>query len=264
LVARTPGFATLKICGTSKRSSPIVTVRSLWNRLSLAALGAGLGILLLAALLFGLYAAGVIQGVGERSRDVGMITGFGSILETPPTPTAPVSTPISVSTPTPEPTPPSAPIDRLIIPSIGVDAPVVTLGIDANGAMESPGGPWEVAWYNFSARPGSKGNAVFSGHVDYHDVGPAVFWGIRDLKEGDEIQVLLADGTLYRYEVTALNSFEAGAAPVDEIVGPTPNEVVTLITCTGTFYSSSREYSHRLVARAERLPELPSGQAAAP
>jgi len=221
------------------------------------------GILLLAGLVFGLAAADVIGDAEERDSDAGTVTGFGNILEALPTPSPPM--PMPMSTPTPEATPPSdAPIQRLVIPGIGVDAPVITLGIDESGAMESPDGPWEVAWYDFSVRPGFKGNAVFSGHVDYHDVGPAVFWDVRDLKKGDEVRVRLADGTLYRYEVTALNSFEADAAPVKEIVGPTPNEVVTLITCGGTFDSSVRQYSHRVVVRAERLPELPSGEAAAP
>jgi sortase (surface protein transpeptidase) len=42
-------------------------------------------------------------------------------------------------------------------------------------------------------------------------------------------------------------------APVSEIVGPTSREVVTLITCGGTFDSGSRNYSDRLVVRAERI-----------
>jgi hypothetical protein len=48
--------------------------------------------------------------------------------------------------------------------------------------MPSPDNAWDVAWYDFSARPGAGSNAVFSGHVDYHDVGPAVFWNLRDLR----------------------------------------------------------------------------------
>jgi len=39
---------------------------------------------------------------------------------------------------------------------------------------------------------------------------------------------------------------------VAEIVGATPAEVVTLITCSGTFDRQTRQYSDRLVVRAER------------
>lgn len=225
-------------------------MRSRWNRLSLIAMSAGVGALAAAALLFGLSSLGVIDDGGPRYSDAGTVTGFGNVLESLPSP-APAS-------PTPAGPPPSeAPIARLLIPSIGVDAAVVVKGIDPNGVMQSPNNAWDVAWYDFSARPGFGGNAVFSGHVDYHDVGPAVFWELRNLQMGDLIQVRLADGTQYSYGVTALNSFEASTAPVADIVGPTPKEVVTLITCGGTFDRSIRQYSHRVVVRAERLPESP-------
>ena len=59
----------------------------------------------------------------------------------------------------------------LVIPDAKVDATIVTMGIDENGVMQSPHNAYDVAWYDFSARPGFGGNAVFSGHVDYHDVG---------------------------------------------------------------------------------------------
>jgi sortase (surface protein transpeptidase) len=55
--------------------------------------------------------------------------------------------------------------------------------------MPSPVGPQEVIWYDFSALPGmggrpGDGNTVLAGHVDY-GVDPAVFWNLRDVKQGD-------------------------------------------------------------------------------
>jgi LPXTG-site transpeptidase (sortase) family protein len=213
-------------------------------------MSAGIGALGAAALLFGLSALGVIDDGGPSYSDAGTVTGFGDVLEPLPSPALPSPTPAG---------PPlsEAPVERLLIPSIDVDAPVVVKGIDAEGVMQSPDNAWDVAWYDFSARPGFGGNAVFSGHVDYHDVGPAVFWDVRNLQQGDLIKVRLADGTEYHYTVSDLNSFEASAAPVADIVGPTPTEVITLITCGGTFDSTLRQYSHRTVARAQRAPEPP-------
>lgn len=169
---------------------------------------------------------------------------------------------------TPEVTPEAAPPDgdgpavappvvvapaRLVIPKIQVEAPVVTVGVDGNGVMESPKGPFEVGWYSFTAAPGSGGNAVFSGHVDYVNVGAAVFWGLRNLGAGDLVEVRLADGTAYTYVVVSSMSYDANDVPITEIVGPTARDTVTLITCTGTFNRDVRQYSHRLVVRAERL-----------
>jgi len=136
---------------------------------------------------------------------------------------------------------------------VKVDAPIVVKGIDANGEMEAPDNAYDVAWYDFTARPGTGSNAVFSGHVDYVNVGPAVFWGLKDLKQGDRVEVRLADGTLFEYAVTAVNTFPADNAPVDQIVGPTTAESVTLITCTGTWDKVKKQYDQRLIVRAERI-----------
>ena len=150
-------------------------------------------------------------------------------------------------------TPNSAPLLRIVIPRIGVDAPITVKGISADGVMEVPDGPEDVAWYGFTARPGSGGNAVFSAHLDYHNYGPAVFSGLNELENGDLVQVYLADGTVYRYEVVLSLSYSAETAPSEDIVGPTSREVITLITCAGSFDQASRRYSHRLVVRAERM-----------
>src|SRR2546422_1825618 len=43
---------------------------------------------------------------------------------------------------------------RLVVPSIGVDAPIVEVGLKPDGAMDSPHGPDPVGWYSFSPTPG--------------------------------------------------------------------------------------------------------------
>jgi sortase (surface protein transpeptidase) len=141
-----------------------------------------------------------------------------------------------------------SPVKRLRIPRIGVDAPVVEMGVGADGAMESPAGPDPVAWYGFSAKPGSAGNAVFSGHVDFHDYGPAVFWNVRKLQPSDIIEVALEDGRVLSYVVTATQQYPVATIPMAEILAPTPGATVTLITCAGTFREGN--YSDLLVVRA--------------
>jgi LPXTG-site transpeptidase (sortase) family protein len=134
-----------------------------------------------------------------------------------------------------------------------VDAPLVAKGIDGAGRMQVPDSPEEVAWYQFSSWPGEGGNAVLSGHVDYHGYGPAVFARLRDLTVGDFVEVRSLDGDSHWYVVTQRVAYEADGAPIDEIVGPSGRETVTLITCDGTFNGGSVGYSHRLVVRAESL-----------
>ena len=150
------------------------------------------------------------------------------------------------------PAPTALPV-RLLIPKIGIDAPVTVKGLDPNGAMQNPSGPDDVAWYDFTARPGQAGNAVFSGHLDYHDYGPAVFARLREMQAGDLVEVRLEDGTVRRYVVTVSVLYPADSAPSQEIVGPTGREMVTLVTCGGTWQGRPQGYSHRLVVRADHL-----------
>jgi LPXTG-site transpeptidase (sortase) family protein len=135
----------------------------------------------------------------------------------------------------------------------GIDAPVTVKGVDPNGSMQNPNGPEDVVWYDFTARPGQGGNAVFSGHLDYHDYGPAVFARLREVAAGDLVEVRLEDGTVQRYVVTMSVLYPADSAPSQEIVGPTGREMVTLVTCGGTWQGRPQGYSHRLVVRADHL-----------
>ena len=225
-----------------------------WNRLSLIVMGAGVASLLAAAVLLILNLTGAVGNSGYSGP--GTSTTFGAGVErflTPqPTPTAALAPPSE------------APIARLAIPRFEVDAPVVVRGVDANGVMETPDGPEDVAWYDFTAKPGFGSNAVFSGHVDYINYGPAVFWNLKDLNPGDIIEVRMEDGTVYRYSVEQREQVYADKADVGKIVGPTPTEIITLITCGGTFDTSTGQYDQRVIVRAQRIYESAAPTQVAP
>lgn len=215
------------------------------NKLSYALITLGTALIIVAVTLMALVATDVIDNGSTGNSDLDTVTTFGEPIDI---------TPQANITPSSQFPPPSdAPITRLVIPRVEIDAPVVIRGVDEARVMQTPDNAWDTAWYDFSAAPGYGGNAVFSGHVDYINVGKAVFWNLKDLVEGDVIEVQLEDGTTYRYAVTSKQQYDAATAPVDQIVGPTPSEVVTLITCSGTFNGSTHQYDKRLVVRAERV-----------
>lgn len=142
---------------------------------------------------------------------------------------------------------------RLSIPRIGVDAAIQTLGLNADGTMPAPSGPVDVAAYTFAARPGEVGNFVVAGHVDFANYGPAVFYRLRELRAGDRFWVSLSDGSQLEYRVSSVAVYDEATAPVQEILGPTPTETATLITCAGTFNRDVHAYDERLVVRADRV-----------
>ena len=144
----------------------------------------------------------------------------------------------------------------LQVPSVGVDAPI-ELGAVVDGAMQDPSGPWVVSWYDQLGKIGEGGNVVVAGHVDYWNVGPAVFWDVRTLPAGDIIRVVGEDGKNYEYAVQWIERYDAaGLTPEviqNDIVGDTGVETLTMITCGGEFDPTTGEYNERWVVRANLI-----------
>jgi sortase (surface protein transpeptidase) len=161
----------------------------------------------------------------------------------------------SVAAPEPEPVEGVAPI-ALQVDSVGVDAPI-ELGNVADGVMQDPSGPWVVSWYGPLGKIGEGGNVVMAGHVDYWNVGPAVFWDVRYLPEGEIIRVVGEDGKNYEYAVQWTQSYLADQLTPEviqeDIVGDTGEETLTLITCGGEFDPATGEYNERWVVRANLI-----------
>lgn len=178
-------------------------------------------------------------------------------------PVAEVATPLAI--PTPEATQGSSRAStrprvpgwpRLRIAAIDVDAPISSKSIGPDGTMQNPNGPEDVAWYDFSARPGSGGNVVMSGHVDYHNYGPAVFARLSQLGVGDMVEIVLQNGTRYIYRVVSSRSYRTDGAPTGELLAPTSVETLTLITCSGEWNNRAREYTERLIVRAQLVQTM--------
>src|SRR5579884_2309634 len=141
---------------------------------------------------------------------------------------------------------------KIDIAKAAVDAQVEQALI-VKGVMQDPSGPWVVAWYKETAKLGQVGNVVLAGHVDYWNVGPSVFYRVEQLQKGDEIDVTGADGKVYKYQVQWNKLIEVKNAPLQQLVGPTTNQSLTLITCGGTFDYSTGEYLQRSIVRATRI-----------
>ena len=140
------------------------------------------------------------------------------------------------------------------IEKASVDAAIEIIEI-VDGVMQDPTGPWVVSWYKETARLGELGNTVLAGHVDYWDVGPAVFWSVRNLVTPDTIEVTGEDGKTYRYQVDWVESYQVATAPIQDIVGPTARPSLTLITCGGSFDYATGQYLERTVVRATMIEE---------
>ena len=106
-------------------------------------------------------------------------------------------------------------------------------------------------------------NAVFSGHVDWQTPEgspiPGVFYRLRELKIGDSVTISLDDERTLEYRVTGNIASDYDDPNLVRLMGATKKDVVTLITCGGTWVpDGSKEnggnYSHRVLVRAELIP----------
>lgn len=150
---------------------------------------------------------------------------------------------------------------RVRIPRIKVDAAIETVGLAPNGEMSPPRRHEDVAWYGYSPSPGSPGASVLAGHVDSVH-GPAVFWSLRDLRPGDNIEVDLVGGTTQRFVVEGSGWYTPEEAPLRTIFTWDGPPRLHLITCGGVFDRGRRTYSQRLVVYARLDPSAPAQDSA--
>ncbi|MEV0175287.1 class F sortase [Streptomyces sp. NPDC050803] len=162
--------------------------------------------------------------------------------------------------------PPAArPLDRarpqrIDIPGLGVQAPVVARGLDGQGAVDPPpfDQPGIVGWYAAGTAPGAAGPApgaagpaLMVGHVDT-ETRPAVFYKLSALKPGQPVRVIRDDGTVAEFtvddvQVVARDRFD----PAQAYGAREPGRAeLRLITCGGTFDRASRSYTANVVVSA--------------
>jgi sortase (surface protein transpeptidase) len=135
------------------------------------------------------------------------------------------------------------------IPEIGVQSPLISLGLNPDQTLEVPKDFAVVGWYRYRPVPGNPGPSVVAGHVDSR-VGPAVFARLRELHAGSRIDVRRSDGTTAIFSVDALEQHDKDAFPTDRVYGPTAGAALRVITCGGSFDWSTRHYLDNVIVFA--------------
>jgi sortase (surface protein transpeptidase) len=157
----------------------------------------------------------------------------------------------------PEPPPPAYPVlepsrpTRLTIPSIKVDAPILTVGLAPDGSIGVPPVTRHNAagWFDQGPTPGQYGPALIVGHVDTR-TGPSVFHDLVKMRPGQRINVRRQDGTVAIFQVNSVERFGKSKLPIERVYGDFTRPSLRLITCGGTWLGYGRGYSDNLIVFA--------------
>lgn len=145
---------------------------------------------------------------------------------------------------TPPPARPSAKAARALgrsvpvglrIPAIGVDTPVMQLGLASDGTVQVPpiAAHDRAGWYRHSPTPGQTGPSVILGHVTVGTYGDGVFRHLSRLHRGDRILARLENGTTATFAVDAVRTVAKADFPADAVYGDVDRPELRLITCGG-------------------------------
>ncbi|PWI18553.1 class F sortase [Streptomyces sp. Act143] len=173
----------------------------------------------------------------------------GAETHAPPQP-APAEAGSAHTDPRSAPALPPSPPDRIRIPSIRVNAPLMGLGLTPTGSLDVPPAAKKnlAGWYEAGTTPGETGTAIIAGHVDNAD-GPAVFYGLGALKKGSRIETERRDGTTAVFSVDSVEVYDAEHFPDEKVYGAARRPELRVITCGGG-YSRATGYQGNVVVFA--------------
>jgi sortase (surface protein transpeptidase) len=136
---------------------------------------------------------------------------------------------------------------QIRIPSIGVNASIVSVGLNQQGAIAMPDSVDVGAWYNGSPTPGELGPAIIAGHVDNYYKGVGAFFRLRETQVGDMIYIDRADGTTATFKVADIKQVPQANFPTQEVFGNINYAGLRVITCGGAFNNQTYEYEDNIV-----------------
>ncbi|WP_261992016.1 class F sortase [Streptomyces sp. MS191] len=143
----------------------------------------------------------------------------------------------------------------------GIDAPVVGVGLDGRGGIDTPPARDRnlAGWFTGAVTPGEKGTAVVVGHVDT-PAGRAVFFDLGALRKGQRIEVARQDGRTAVFSVYGVEVVPQEGFPAERVYRPAAAPELRVLTCGGRFREGTG-YDGNVVVFA-RLAEVRPAPAA--
>ncbi len=202
-----------------------------------------------AATMLALF-AGLSVGTGKAGREAAPAApgvAAGEAVQIPRPVVAPEA-PQPVVTPE-SPRPVVAP-DRVRISAIGVNAPLIPLGLNPDRTLAVPTKAEIAGWYTGAPTPGEVGPAIVVGHVDWRGE-QGVFKRLDQLRPGHHVEFRSGDDVTATFVVTHLERVPKAAFPTHRVYGNTAGPELRLITCGGIFDRTEGHYRDNVIVYAK-------------
>ena len=140
----------------------------------------------------------------------------------------------------------------IYIPILGVNARVMSVGVNSRGSIDTPSNLNDTAWYDGSAKPGQEGQVFIDGHTSFNRHLNAAFNNLPKLKANDQVVIEKGNGEKVSYRVVATKTVETSKVDMGEALNPPAGakKGLTLMTCTGTFNYRNQTADKRFIVYA--------------
>ena len=140
----------------------------------------------------------------------------------------------------------------IYIPVLGVNARVMSVGVNSRGSIDTPSNLNDTAWYDGSAKPGQEGQVFIDGHTSFNRHLNAAFNNLSKLKANDQVVIEKGNGEKVSYRVVSTKTVETSKVDMGEALNPPAGakKGLTLMTCTGTFNYRNQTADKRFIVYA--------------
>ncbi|GAB2978293.1 class F sortase [Actinotalea caeni] len=137
------------------------------------------------------------------------------------------------------------------IDDLGIEVPVVPVGVAADGQAEVPPDANEAGWYRFGPGVGSdRGATVVLAHAGSRLTPRGPFRLLEDLDGGETVVVTAADGSEHTFVVTSVEVLEKATLDLAPYFVRDGEPHLVLITCGGQWDPAAESYRSNVIVTA--------------
>jgi hypothetical protein len=166
----------------------------------------------------------------------------------PPPPTGPPIVTHRATIDVLAPQPVAAPV-RVVVPALGIDGPVLAVGVNAMNELDVPPDARTLVWYRHGPTPGAAGSAVIAGHLDWRGT-TGIFASLASTPVGETVTVTYEDGAQRQFVVRTVELVPKPAVGVHGVFARRGESVLRLVTCGGEFDDATNHYRSNVVVTA--------------